>query len=83
MRKLQEIPVAGEDNFYSVLLHVYQLEGNEFWELDSMSHVEKCALIGVEDQADFDVMPGGVFHSYQFIVKPEYMIVEETLACNV
>lgn len=46
-----------------------------------MSFEEKCDLFGVREE--YDVMPGALYHRYDFYCTGTHIIVTETVAYNV
>ena len=63
---------------------VYELEGEEFQEFESMSHHERCDAIGVYEERGTGVMPGALYHSYGFdFPSIAFMVVTERIAYNV
>lgn len=62
-------------------VYVYELEGDDFWELYEASHEEKCEYFNVVEE--YGVMPGGKFHRYAFNISSEHAVMIETVAWNV
>ena len=53
----------------------------EYWELYDMTFDEKCEYFNVVEE--YDVMPGGKFHRYEFHISSEHAVMIETVAWNV
>ena len=82
MKKIFESKLFG-DNDSAERVHVYQIENHEYWQLYSMSHEEKCYECGVFDESGYEVVPGAVYHTYEFELSVHHLIMIETLALNV
>lgn len=65
-------------------VYVYALESDEeYWNLNDMSHKEKCEFFDVFDDSGYEVMPGAIYKTYEFEVSLNHVIMIERLAYNV
>lgn len=83
MKKIYESPL----NSYGIgaeRIHVYAIESDEeFWEIEEMSHADKCDYFDVFDETGCHVLPGNAYHAYEFNVTTSHVIVAETVVLNV
>lgn len=83
MRKIYESPLNGWDES-AERIHVYALDENDDWyELKDMTEDELCALLGVHEEPDYAVAPGGLYHRYAFDITRNHVVMTETIALNV
>lgn len=83
MKKIFESPLNGWDES-AECVHVYALESDkEFWEIKEMSHEDRCDYFDVFDETGCHVLPGNVYHTYEFDVTTKHVVVYETVAFNV
>ena len=84
MEKLYESELFGENESASRIV-LYRLSDTETYdELSEMSHSELCEFFNVFDESGYEVMPGALYHTYEFTLIPYTAIVMvETLAYNV
>lgn len=83
MERIYESPLNGWDES-AERIYVYALESDdEYWELNEMSHEEKCEYFNVFDQTGYFVMPGAIYHTYAFSLYSTHIIVREYVAYNV
>ena len=86
MKKIYESPYRGIDES-AVSVWVYELNTDldEASILRDMTHNERCEAIDVvEESGGLWVMPGALYHSYDFdIVGDGYMVVTDRAALNV
>lgn len=83
MKQIFDSNYYGDDDS-AERIYVYALESiDEFWELQSMSHNEKCELFGVFDESGYEVMPGAIYYTYTFDVSLHFITMCETMAINV
>ena len=65
-------------------VYVYAIESNdEFWSFYTMSHEERCEMFGVFDESGYEVAPGATYHTYQFELTSNHIIMIDTIALNV
>lgn len=84
MKLLYTSPLCGFDES-AERIYVYEFENeDEFWELNDMTFEEKCELFGVYEEPDYAILPGGVYHRYDFhLLSDCHMVVSEISAVNV
>lgn len=82
MKKIFESKLYGRSES-AERIHIYQLEEYEFWNFYTMPHDEMCEEFGVFDESDYEVAPGAVYHTYEFDLHREHIIMIETVALNV
>ena len=83
MKKIFESPLNGWDEA-AERIYVYALENdNELWAFANMTHDERCEYFNVFDQSDYEVMPGAMYHTYEFKHTCNHVMMIETVACNV
>lgn len=83
MKKIYESPLNG-CNESAERIHVYALESDdELWEIEEMSHEDRCNYFDVFDETGCHVLPGAVYHTYEFNITKNHIIVTETVAFNV
>lgn len=83
MKKIYESSLNGWDES-AERIYIYEFENvNEFWELYDMTFEEKCEYFGVFDQTGYFVVPGALYHTYEFHITRKHAIVTETIAYNV
>lgn len=84
MKKIYESPIHGYDDTGEVI-RIYTIEDeDEFWEIDAMTHEERCELIGVTDESLYPyAIPFGVtFRSYDFDLSCQHLVVHEEYRVN-
>lgn len=81
MKKIFESEYNGFDES-ATKVHVYALESDEECaELDEMNINELFDVFGVGEE--HGVMPGALYHRYEFHLEGNHMIMYETIALNV
>ena len=81
MKYIYTSPLCGWDES-AELVYVYKLESDEeILDFEEMSFEEKCDLFDVREE--YDVMPGALYHRYDFYCTGTHIIVTETVAYNV
>ena len=81
MKHIYTSPLCGWDESAD-RIYVYELENDEeVLDFEEMSFEEKCDLFGVKEE--HDVMPGALYHRYDFICTGNHIIMTETVAYNV
>lgn len=84
MIKIHETDINSYDDRGEKLI-IYALENEEeFWEIDEMTHTEKCELIGVVDESDYPyaIVEGAFYRSYDFDLSCQHLVVHEHHAIN-
>lgn len=82
MRKIFESKLYATADAYSAeRVYVYELEGDDFWDLNETTHAEKCEYFNVEEE--YGVAPGSKYHRYEFHISAEHAVMIETIAWNV
>ncbi|MBP5461997.1 MAG: hypothetical protein J6Y20_07725 [Lachnospiraceae bacterium] len=83
MRKVFESGLRGFSESASKI-YVYEFddeyEAEEFYNLE---HDERCGVMGVFDERGYDVMPGALYHGYDFSCTDGFLVMTETSALNV
>lgn len=83
MQKIYESPLHGWDES-AERIYIYELENDdEFWELEDMTHEQRCEYFGVFDETGYFVMPGAKYYTYSFAITLNHVIITETVAYNV
>lgn len=83
MKMIYESPLNGWDES-AERIYVYALESDdEYWELEEMTFDQKCECFGVHEEPSYAVIPGGLYHRYNFDVTSNHVIMRERIACNV
>lgn len=81
MKHIYTSPLCGWDESAD-RVYVYELENDEeVLDFEEMSFEEKCELFGVKEE--YDVMPGALYHRYDFHCTGSHIIMTEVVACNV
>ena len=81
MKYIYTSPLCGWDESAD-RVYVYELESDEeAWDFREMSFEERCDLFGVCEE--YNVMPGALYHRYDFICTGNHIIMTETVAYNV
>ena len=81
MKKIFESDLRGEGES-AEKIHVYEFSSKEeYWEFAEVSFNDKCALCGVTEETG--VMPGALYHRYDFDYSTTYAVMYETVAYNV
>lgn len=64
-------------------IYIYELDNSEeYFELVNMNHEELCEELGCyEDRGE--IFPGAIYYNYDFVVKPDCLIIIERVAYNV
>jgi hypothetical protein len=86
MKKIYESPYRGiNESAVSVWVYELDVDLDEASILRDMNHDERCYAIGVtEESGGLWVLPGALYHSYDFdIVGDGYMVVTDRAALNV
>ena len=82
MKKIFESRLyATESGDSAERVYVYELEGDDYWDLNETTYEEKCEYFGVFNE--YNVMPGAKYHRYSFKVSAEHAVMIETVAWNV
>ena len=83
MKKIFESPLNGW-NESAERVYVYAFENDdEFYAFEAMSHQERCEYFNVFDETGYGVSPGGTYHTYEFHISGQHVIMFETIAINV
>ena len=83
MKKIYESQLNGWDES-AERIYVYALESDEeYWEIDDMTFEEKCRYFDVFEEPSYAVMPGGLYHRYEFELTSNHVIVSERISYNV
>ena len=84
MRKIYESTFNGYDESASKV-HVYALDNyEEYCAFENMTHNERCDYFDVfDDSGSFGVMPGALYHTYDFDCSLNHIIMHENIAYNV
>lgn len=83
MKKIFESNLNGWDESANKI-NVYALESDREWnEFYDMTHKERCELFNVFDEHGCDIMPGGIYRTYDFNICGNFIVMTETLALNV
>jgi hypothetical protein len=81
MKKIFESDWRGEGES-AERVHIYEfINEEEYWEFDSLDFNSKCEYCGVQE--DNWVMPGALYHKYEFDNSGTYVVMYETAAYNV
>ena len=81
MKKIFESELNGWDES-ATKVHVYALESDEECaQLDEMNFNELCDVFNVSEE--HGVMPGALYHRYEFHLEGNHMIMYETVAYNI
>jgi len=81
MTKIYESDFNGWDESAEQII-IYKLDENEYNELDQLNHDELCNLIDVFDQNGYNIIPGAIYHTYEFQLSSGFLIVTHTKAIN-
>lgn len=82
MKKIFESELNSTDYYSAERIYLYALENeDEWWELESMSHDEKCKYFDVEEE--YGVAPGALYHRYEFNLTSTHITMSEVIARNV
>lgn len=83
MKKIFESELVGFDESAEQVT-VYELESEEErQELDEMQHSELCELFNVYDDFGYCVLPGAIYHHYDFDIKGSFLIMTDYSAYNI
>lgn len=83
MKKIYESPLNGCYES-AERIHVYAIDSDdELWEIEAMSHEDRCDYFDVFDETGCHILPGAVYHTYKFDITKNYVVVTETVALNV
>lgn len=84
LTKLYESDLHGENESASKI-YLFRINDTETYEeLKEMTHEELCGLFNVFDESGYEVMPGALYHTYDFSIIPyEAIVMVETIAYNV
>lgn len=83
MKMIYESPLNGW-NESAERVYLYALEDDEeYWEFSEMTFKEKCDYFRVFDQTGHFVMPGAMYHTYEFNLTSNHIMMIETVAYNV
>ena len=82
--KLYESDLHGENESASKIYLFRINDAETYEELKEMTHEELCGLFNVFDESGYEVMPGALYHTYDFSIIPyEAVVMVETIAYNV
>ncbi len=84
LTKLYESDLHGENESASKIYLFRINDAETYEELKGMKHEELCGLFNVFDESGYEVMPGALYHTYDFSIIPyEAVVMVETIAYNV
>ena len=82
MKKIYETPLNGWDES-AERLHIYAIESREeWWELEEMKFGDLCRYFDVCEPG-CEVIPGSIYHTYNFEVTEKHIIMTEIVAYDV
>lgn len=83
MKKIYESKLNGWDES-AERISVYALENDdEYWDLNRMTFDEKCEYFNVYEEPGYAVIPGGLYHRYDFVLSQNHITVIENISYNV
>lgn len=83
MKKIFESPINGWGES-GEKIHVWALEEkDDWWEFESMEREELCFLFNVQEEPEYSIAPGALYHRYDFEVTQNHIIMIEHIAYNV
>ena len=82
MRKLFESDFAGFDESSSQIT-IFECSEDEIKDIYEKSHRERCDFFDVFDERGYDVMPGALYHSYDFYIEGGFVVMVDTVAYNI
>lgn len=83
MKKIFESPLNGWSES-AERVYVYAFENDEeFDTLESMNHHARCEYFNVFDETGYGVSPGSTYHTYEFHISGQHVIMFETITLNI
>jgi len=83
MKKLFESALSGFNESASKV-SVFQFDSpEEQEEFFMLEHSERCELFNVFDESGYEVMPGAIYHTYDFQVADGILVMFDRIAANV